>query len=72
MHILLLRDMLDYINMKGVRDMAYTDKEKIIIIKRLDEGDSIKDICNEYGVSRSILYRWTHDGKEPTSDPENV
>ncbi len=52
--------------------MTYTDEEKMIIIKRLDEGDSIKAICNEYGVSRSTLYRWTHDGKESTSDTENV
>jgi len=43
--------------MKEVRDMAYIDKEKIVIIKRLDEGDSIKDICNEYGVSRNTLYQ---------------
>jgi transposase-like protein len=42
------------------------------MINRLDEGDSIKVICNEYGVSRSTLYRWMHDGKESTSDPENV
>jgi len=58
--------------MKGVCDMTYTDEEKMIIINRLDEGESITDICDEYGVSRSTLYRWTHDGKESTSDPENV
>ncbi len=53
--------------MKGVCDMTYTDEEKMIIINRLNEGDSIKAICNEYGVSRSTLYRWTHDGEESTS-----
>ncbi len=52
--------------------MTYPDEEKMIIIKRLDEGDSIKAICNEYGVSRSTLYRWTHDSEESTSDPKNV
>lgn len=52
--------------------MTYTDKEKMIIIDRLNEGGSIKAICNEYGVSRSTLYRWTHDGRESTSDLENV
>ena len=43
--------------MKGVHNMAYTDEEKLIIINRLDEGDSIKAICDEYGVARSTLYR---------------
>lgn len=52
--------------------MAYTDEEKMIIVNQLDEGDSIKAICNEYGVSRSTLYRWTHDGGELISDLENV
>jgi len=58
--------------MKGVCDMIYTDEEKRIIINRLDEGDSIKAVCNEYGVSRSTHYRWTHDSKESTSALENI
>jgi len=42
--------------MKGVCGMTYTDEEKMIVINRLDEGNSIKAICNEYGVARSTLY----------------
>lgn len=52
--------------------MTYTDEDKMIIINRLNEGGSINAICNEYGVSRSTLYRWTHDGRESTSDSENI
>ena len=51
--------------------MIYTDEEKTNIIKKFNEGDSIKAVCNKYGVSRSTLYRWTHDGRESTTNPEN-
>lgn len=52
--------------------MTYTCEEKTRIISRFNAGDSIKDICNECGVSRSTLYRWTHGGKDSTSNPENI
>ena len=52
--------------------MTYTAEEKRNIINRLDEGESITDICNEYGVSRSTLYRWAHDGGESIANPENT
>ncbi len=52
--------------------MTYTGEEKRNIIKQLNEGDSIKAVCNEYGVSRSTLYRWTHNSGESTFDLENV
>lgn len=52
--------------------MTYTNEDKMIIINRLNEGGPINAICNEYGVSRSTLYRWTHDSRESTSDSENV
>ena len=52
--------------------MTYTDEEKMVIIRCLEEGDSIKDICNGYGVSRSTLHRWIHEGGESASDSENV
>jgi len=58
--------------MKGAYNMTYTAEEKRNIINRLDEGESITDICGEYGVSRSTLYRWTHDDRESISDPENA
>lgn len=52
--------------------MIYTDEEKTNIIKRLNEGDSIKAICDGYGVSRSTLYRWTHDCDKFISGPDNI
>lgn len=52
--------------------MIYTNEEKRNIIKRLNGGDSIKAMCNEYGVSRSTLYRWAHSGGGYTSDSEKA
>lgn len=52
--------------------MIYTNETKMNIINRLDEGDSIQELCSAYGVSRSTLYRWMHDGAKSISDSENV
>ena len=52
--------------------MTYTDENKMIINNQLNEGGSIKAIYNVYGVSRSTLYRQTHDDRESASAPENV
>lgn len=52
--------------------MAYTEEEKMSMIRRLDGGDSIKDICDKYGVSRSTLYRWTYDCDNSIPDSENI
>jgi len=52
--------------------VIYTNEAKMNIINRLNEGDSIKAICNEYGVSRSTLYRWTSNCDKSISDSENV
>ena len=71
MHILLLCDTLIY-HLKGVPIMSYTSEEKRNIIDRFKQGDSAKDICNEYGVSRSTLYRWTHDCGVSILDRENI
>jgi len=52
--------------------MTYTNEEKLDIINRLDLGDSISDVCAAYGVSRSTLYRWTHDCGKSIPDLENA
>lgn len=52
--------------------MTYTNEEKMRIINRLDAGDSIKGLCSAYGVSRSTLYRWTHDCGKSISNLGNA
>lgn len=52
--------------------MTYTNETKMNIINRLDEGDSIQELCSAYRISRSTLYRWMHDGDKSISDSENV
>lgn len=52
--------------------MIYTNEEKMRVINRFNEGDSIKALCSAYGVSRSTLYRWIHDSDKFSSDSENI
>ncbi|EOS67461.1 IS3 family transposase [Oscillibacter sp. 1-3] len=41
--------------------MAYTEETKATILHLLDNGTSVKELCMEYNISRSTLYRWLHD-----------
>lgn len=38
--------------------MQYTDKEKFAIVQRHQAGEPTQTLCQEYGISRSTLYRW--------------
>lgn len=41
--------------------MIYSKEEKMNIVSRVNQGASIKELCSTYGVSRSTIYRWTHN-----------
>jgi putative transposase len=41
--------------MKGKR---YTEEQIIRILKHLEEGKPMADICREHGVSEQSVYRW--------------
>lgn len=43
--------------------MAYAEETKATILHLLDNGASIKELCMEYNISRSTVYRWSHDSK---------
>lgn len=49
--------------------MAYAEETKATILHLLDNGASIKELCMEYNISRSTVYRWSHDSK--CSDGDN-
>ncbi len=36
------------------------DTDKVIMVERYKAGESATRICSEYGVSRTIFYRWIH------------
>ena len=40
---------------KGTR---YTEEQIIRILKELDSGASIAELCRKYGVSEQTVYRW--------------
>ena len=41
--------------MKGKR---YTEAQIVRILKQVDEGTPISDVCREHGVSEQSVYRW--------------
>lgn len=41
--------------MKGKR---YTEEQVIRILKELESGTSVKEVCRERGVSEQTVYRW--------------
>lgn len=40
---------------KGVR---YTEEQILRILKELESGASIAEVCRKYGVSEQTVYRW--------------
>ena len=41
--------------MKGKR---YSEEQVIRILKEIDSGKAVKDVCREHGVSEQTVYRW--------------
>ena len=41
--------------MKGKR---YTEEQVIRILKEVESGKAVKEVCREHGVSEQTVYRW--------------
>lgn len=41
--------------MKGKR---YTEEQVIRVLKEIDSGKKVKDVCREHGVTEQTVYRW--------------
>lgn len=41
--------------MKGKR---YTEEQIIRILKEVESGKAVKEVCREHGVSEQTIYRW--------------
>jgi putative transposase len=41
--------------MKGKR---YSDEQVIRVLKELDSGKKVKDVCRAHGVTEQTVYRW--------------
>ena len=41
--------------MKGKR---YTEEQVIRILKEVESGKGVKEVCREHGVSEQTVYRW--------------
>lgn len=50
--------------------MQHTDKEKFTIVQRYQAGEPTQTLCQEYGISRSTLYRWTKTHCAANTSPD--
>lgn len=41
--------------MKGKR---YSEEQIVRILKEVDSGRSVSDVCRQYGVAEATVYRW--------------
>ncbi len=41
-----------------MKTKRFTDEQKIGILKELDAGISVKDLCRKHGVSDATIYYW--------------
>ena len=52
--------------------MSIKESIKLEILKRLEGGDNINSLINEYGVGRSSIYQWRNDYKPKFIDNFNI
>ena len=50
--------------------MRYSEQEKIKIVCHFQNGATVQEICQQYGISRSTLYRWAAAPCTTTPDGE--
>ena len=50
--------------------MRYSEQEKIKIVCHFQNGATVQEICQQYGISRSTLYRWAAAPRTTTPDGE--
>ena len=43
---------------KRMKTKRFTDEQKILILKELDAGIAVKDLCRKHGVSDATIYNW--------------
>ena len=52
--------------------MRYSEQEKIKIVCHFQNGATVQEICQQYGISRSTLYRWVAAPRTTTPDGEII
>lgn len=54
------------------KQKRYSDEFKSMIIELYHNGKASSEIMNEYGLSKSALYKWINERKEITVEHEQV
>lgn len=52
--------------------MRYSEHEKSKIVCHFQNGATVQEICQQYGISRSTLYRWVAAPRTTTPDGEII
>ena len=46
--------------------MKFTKEEKIVFVKRYQDGETVLSVCNENQIPHSTFYRWIQDYQQKT------
>ena len=52
--------------------MKFTKDEKMVFVKRYQDGETVIQICNENQIPRSTFYRWIQDYQQTVTDTGTV
>ena len=52
-------DRLRYVNVYGNSLVkSYSDSDKLTMLRRFEAGEKVSHLCREFGISRTLFYRW--------------
>ncbi len=51
---------------KGQKKRSYTEGFKLKAVRRMEEGERVKDICDDLKVGNSMLYMWRKKLSRPS------
>ena len=52
--------------------MKFTKDEKMVFVKRYQDGETVISICSENQIPRSTFYRWIQDYQQTITDTGTV
>lgn len=52
--------------------MKFTKEEKMVFVKRYQDGETVLSICSENQIPRSTFYRWIQDYQQTVTDTGTV
>ena len=53
-------------NTRGENPVKFTKEEKIVFVKRYQDGETVLSVCNENQIPHSTFYRWIQGYQQKT------